>query len=294
MILAIVHRMPRYITATIGDTVDLGDAGFDPFFDRELWITSTTKISQSYQQTPLAEALLHPKLFNGVGNWMRSEILHASKLKPFDDFHSIWTAIEARSALIEAMDLVYSCVADTLLDGFDLTSEDQQRSFQATLVVYGKQRRLVYAKKEQSSWSKSLWVANDADLSNLGTLSSLYTIEERRKTVVAVGPWDGWEESMQQFYEPLTTDARYWHLLKHLVHKQTRGRPRKIRQATGRPRIDRLPILHNYNAPEEAIKRATLSLLHVALPPKNQKSKAKAKNKSNRTKNTNNNNNSNA
>ncbi len=277
MILAIVHRMPHYITASIGDKVDLGDAGFDPFFDRELWQSSTSQISHNYKQTPLAEALLCPKLFNGIGNWMRSEILCASSLKPFDDFHSIWTVMNTRSALIEAMDVVYKRIADTLANGFDLTSADQQRTFRATLTVYGKQKRIVYAKKERSSWSKSLWVANENDLSDLGTLSSQYKIEERTKTAVAVGPWDGWEESMQQFYEPCSTDAKHWHLLKHVGQKPKRGRPKKIKQATGRPRIDRLPSIPNYKASSMQVNRAKLSLLHVALPPKSQRPKTKAK-----------------
>ncbi len=174
-ILAVVHRTANFISIEIADQFSLPHTvGYDPFFDRRRWLLQLTEQQERLHNKPIAEALLDQQMFNGVGNWMRAEILHLAGILPFEPLAAVINSEPQLSRLVSAMDTVLHRTLVLMEKGFDINSSSQQHAFKASLLVYGKGQRLVYTKIGNKRESKALWVAST--LNNWGSLASNYDI----------------------------------------------------------------------------------------------------------------------
>lgn len=244
-ILAIVHRTANFISIEIADQFTQPDSsGYDPFFDRPRWLASLSNSCAQFTNKPICEALLDQRYFNGVGNWMRSEILHLSGILPFDSLATIVQSEQQLTKLTNAMDQILVRTLQLMDTEFDINDIMQKQSFDSSLLVYGRGQRIVYNKIGNKQKSKALWIA--LDMKYLGALASKYNITATRRSSIKVGPWEGWDSTVASSYGPIKFGGPFWHLSHHVQEafapRKTAGRPRVIRTGKrGRPKRDTLP-----------------------------------------------------
>lgn len=87
-------------------------------------------------QKPICEVLLDQSLFNGIGNYLRAEILHRAGVAPFARAHDVLADPQKGAAVLrECRDVPAEVIASKELSYFD---GETNWSFQEWLQVYGK------------------------------------------------------------------------------------------------------------------------------------------------------------
>lgn len=229
------------------------------------WIHHIQSYAQTSRRVPLADALVNQSLFNGVGNWMRAEIIAEAQLPPFDSISTIVNNTQLFRRLVLAIEKVFKRTVTIISNGFDLRSVEQRRAFDDSLLVYGKKIRLLYRTTNAQNNKKALWVMSTT---NLGELANNFVIEVGEPSKTSVGPWEGWDEDIALSYTSFSLGARVWHLAMHYEDlfrpRLTRGRSAIIRSGSkGRPRHNRLP---RANVSPDQQLHSTLSFLSIAIP----------------------------
>lgn len=156
-LVAVIHCTARFVSIEIADSFTLPPSiGYYPFFDRPQWLEFLKQSKDRLYTKPIAGALLNQQLFNGVGNWMRAEILHLTNLAPFDSLGSILESEAQMSQLFIAMDTVLHRTLTLMEKGFDINSVAQQRAFNDSLLAYGKGQRVLYSRIGSKQTAKAL------------------------------------------------------------------------------------------------------------------------------------------
>lgn len=85
------------------------DRGPDPMFEYENFRENVlSNLSQPVFNKPICEVLLNQKYFNGIGNYLRAEILYRAKIPPFEEARKILETLN-NSVNTTNNDILYLC-----------------------------------------------------------------------------------------------------------------------------------------------------------------------------------------
>jgi len=86
------------------------DRGPDPIFEYEAFRANILEnLDKPAFNRPICEAMLNQKYFNGIGNYLRAEILFRCRVKPFDEARKVLKEISERSVKLEGPDPLELC-----------------------------------------------------------------------------------------------------------------------------------------------------------------------------------------
>jgi len=120
------------------------DRGPDPIFDYENFRRNVLySLDTAAFNRPICEAMLNQKYFNGIGNYLRAEILFRAKIPPFTLARDVLEPLVENTVKSEVPDILELCniVATEVLSldkgkNYDPDSEGSEGSFSAWLQCY--------------------------------------------------------------------------------------------------------------------------------------------------------------
>jgi len=120
------------------------DRGPDPIFDYENFRQNVLdSLHTAAFNRPICEAMLNQKYFNGIGNYLRAEILFRAKIPPFNEAREVLEPLVDGEVKSEGPDVLQLCniVATEVLSldkgkNYDPDSEGSENQFSAWLQCY--------------------------------------------------------------------------------------------------------------------------------------------------------------
>jgi len=166
--------------------------GPDPVLQYEHFCKHLTEQFHYYPrllQKPICELLYDQKLFNGIGNYLRSEILHRVNIQPFTPAEEIFKNKNLWHKLLRACKSVPGTVIKQISSNFQWYNDQQHQKWMKTfLKVYGNPS----AKVAKDSTKKKVWYTGPP-----GSLYSRTKHQVKNRRYEKVGPWSGWDERLR-------------------------------------------------------------------------------------------------
>ena len=93
-------RMAKWVEQTHFDS----DRGPDPVYDHAKFVDNVRRAVArgALRSAPVCEALLDQRLFNGIGNYLRAEIMFAAEIWPFDNVLDVLRSPDKGARLLDA------------------------------------------------------------------------------------------------------------------------------------------------------------------------------------------------
>lgn len=117
----------RFGTFQVGE-FNLESRGPDPTLEPEAFrVNVLTNLENKVFNGPICEVLLDQKFFNGIGNYLRAEILHRLQIRPFDRARDVLEKLPMKSnaGKPDVLDLCGSVCSDVLALGGGYTEDDE-------------------------------------------------------------------------------------------------------------------------------------------------------------------------
>jgi len=141
------------------------DRGPDPIFDYANFRQNVLdNLATAAFNRPICEAMLNQKYFNGIGNYLRAEILFRAKIPPFIRAREVLEPLSEGRVKSEDPDILELCniVAKEVLSldkgkNYDPDSEGSENNFSAWLQCY----YVVGMKNLQDHNGRTIWFAGD-------------------------------------------------------------------------------------------------------------------------------------
>jgi len=168
------------------------DNGPDPVLQpQNFWKHLNTQMTQHPQflDKPICELMYNQKLFNGIGNYLRSEILHNVGIPPFTSTKTVFTNRNLWRRLLRACRTIPMLVIKQISSQFKwYDDKEHQEWMKSFLQVYGKSNVNV----ARDSTNKKIWFSGEA-----GELYSEDNHKVKDRKFEKVGPWSGWDETVK-------------------------------------------------------------------------------------------------
>jgi hypothetical protein len=199
---------------------------------RLLWDTILRQKIQ-LANTEVCNILVDQRFFNGIGNFMRAEILHRSGINPFDSAEMLKSPGIVMKLFRCIHELIYDMNAIEQSDDSLISFFDDCRNiffFRHILQCYGKAKYRFNNKN-----SDTIHTTHAA-----GELFEIHHWKSVRSAAIRVGPWGGYNKMFRHLFpKPDNFDIRQ-HLHFDATIKVGRGRPRKMKsKRPGRPALAR-------------------------------------------------------
>ena len=216
-----VRRSEKAIYNLGGFSVDRSP---DPLWENDAWRSLFTPValSDSCFDGAICEVMLDQRYFNGVGNYLRAEILDFAHIRPFDIAREVLSVAESRETLLKA--------TVTILKRSILAHRSKKR---IQLAVFG----MRFAKKELDAHGRTVWFRGDR-----GALPSPEILDTPWNRVVFGGiPPSTPREDVLAFFQQFGDLQNFW-----LNPQSGYGAARyaTIQQATAAVDAARLTPLH--------------------------------------------------
>jgi len=139
------------------------DRGPDPITEHDAFCKNINdNIEKKIFETPICELLLNQDYFNGIGNYLRAEIIHRAKVPPY------MSAREAIQIKQEGVKTVLELCHDLPLEvinldaDVDYATKENYHIFENWLQVYGKKKSKTLVDK----FKRKIWFVGDSGLKN--------------------------------------------------------------------------------------------------------------------------------